>query len=65
MLNYAEWMKYGNELIKCTADFLKIIGTTKIYNQPFGGNVTRKGQQKGEGYVTDSKILAAAYTHGH
>jgi len=36
-----------------------------IYTQLFGGNVTRKRQQKGEGYVTESKILAAAYTHGH
>jgi hypothetical protein len=58
-------MKYGKKLIKCTADFLKIIGTTKIYTQLFGGNVTRKGQQKAEGYVTDSKILAAYYTNGH
>jgi len=45
--------------------FLKINGTTKIYTQLFGGNVTWKGQQKDESYVTDSKILAAAYTHGH
>jgi hypothetical protein len=65
MLNYAKWMKYGKKLIKCTADFLKIIGTTKIYTHLFGGNVTRKGQQKGKGYVTDSKILAAPYAHGH
>jgi hypothetical protein len=65
MLNYAEWMKYGKKLIKCMDDFLKIIGTTKIYTQLFGGNVTWKGQQKDEGYVTDSKILAEAYTHGH
>ena len=64
-LNYAEWMKYGKKLIKFTADFLKIIGTTKMYSQLFGGNVTRQGQQKGEGYVTDSKILAADYTYGH
>jgi len=65
MLNYAEWMKYGKKLIKCTVDFLRIIGTTKIYTQLFGGNVTTKRQQKGKGYVTESKILAAAYTHGH
>jgi hypothetical protein len=31
----------------------------------FWWNVDRKGQQKGEGYVTDSKILAADYTYGH
>jgi hypothetical protein len=65
MLNSAKWMKYGKKLIKCTADFLKIIGTTKTYTQLFGGNITRKGQQKGEGYVTDSKILAEDYTYGH
>ena len=58
-------MKYGKKLKKCTAHFLKIIGTTKIYTQLFGGNVTRKRQQKGEGYVTEGKILAAVYTHGH
>jgi hypothetical protein len=65
VLNYAEWMKYGKKHIKYTVDFLKIIRTTKIYTQLFGGNVTRKRQEKGEGYVTESKILAAAYTHGH
>jgi hypothetical protein len=65
ILNYAGWVIYGKKLIKCTADFLKIIGTTKIYTQLFSGNVTWKGQQKGEGYVTDSKILTEAYTHGH
>lgn len=65
MLNYGEWMKYGKKLMKCTADFLKINGTTKMYTQLFGGNVTRKGQQKDECYATDSKILAADYIYGH
>jgi hypothetical protein len=65
MLNYTEWMEYGKERIKCMADFVKIIGTPKMYTQPFGGNGTKKGQQKGEGYVTDSKISAAYYAHGH
>jgi hypothetical protein len=49
MLNYAKWMKYGKKPIKSTADFLKIIGITKIYAQLFGGNVAGKGQQQGEG----------------
>jgi hypothetical protein len=65
MLNYPERMKYRKKLIKCTANFLKIIGTTKTYTQLFGGYRTRKGQQKDVGYVTDSKILAADYTYGH
>jgi hypothetical protein len=59
MLNYARWMECGKKSTKCMADFAKIIGTTKMYTQPFRVNGTKKGQQEGEGYATDSKISAA------
>jgi hypothetical protein len=56
VFNYTDWTKYGKKWTKRIANFVKSIRATKMYTQLVCGNGNKKGQQKGEGYVADSKI---------